>query len=80
MQTFDSLSKWCGADSCGCAVLDVDLKPLDCWDHGFESRCGNGCCFLWFIVCRAGSGLCDELITHSEESYWLCVSFTVCVI
>jgi hypothetical protein len=29
-------------------------------------------------VCCAGSGLCDKPITHSEESYWLCVSLTVC--
>jgi len=26
-----------------------------------------------FVVCFAGSGFCDELITLSEESYWLCV-------
>jgi len=26
-----------------------------------------------FVVCYAGSGLCDELITRSEEYYRLCV-------
>jgi len=25
-----------------------------------------------FLVCCVGSGLCDELITHSEESYCVC--------
>jgi hypothetical protein len=24
----------------GRGVYDVDLKPLDCWDRGFESRRG----------------------------------------
>jgi hypothetical protein len=26
------------------------------------------------VVCCVGSGLCDELITRSEESYRVCVS------
>jgi len=26
-----------------------------------------------FVVCCVGSGLWDELTTHSEEVYWLCV-------
>jgi hypothetical protein len=26
-----------------------------------------------FVVCRAGSGFCEELITSSEESYRMCV-------
>ena len=30
-----------------------------------------------FVVCCVGSGLCDELITRSEESYWVCVSLIV---
>jgi len=29
---------------------------------------------LVFVVCCVGSGLCDELITRSEEPYRLCVS------
>jgi hypothetical protein len=31
-----------------------------------------------FVVCCVGSGLCDELITKSEESYRVCVCVTVC--
>ena len=27
-----------------------------------------------FCICCVGSGLCDELITRSEESYQVCVS------
>ena len=30
-----------------------------------------------FIVCCVGSGLCDEMNTHAEESYRACVC--VCV-
>jgi hypothetical protein len=34
---------------------------------------------LGFVVCCVGSGLCDELITHSEEPYRFCVHVCVCV-
>jgi hypothetical protein len=33
-----------------------------------------------FVVCCVGSGLCDELITLSEESYRVCVCVCVCVV
>jgi len=29
------------------------------------------------VACRAGSGLCDKLITRSEESYGACVCLIV---
>ena len=32
-----------------------------------------------FVVCCVCSGLCDELITRSEESYQRCVCVCVCV-
>jgi hypothetical protein len=54
------------ADPSGRAVLDVGLRPLACWDCGFESSRGHGChkgCGL------SGRGLCDELISRPEESY-----------
>ena len=31
-----------------------------------------------FFVCYIVNGLCDELITHSEESYGGCVCLVVC--
>jgi len=31
-----------------------------------------GCSSLGFVACCVGSGLCDELIIRSEESYRLC--------
>ena len=35
-------------------------------------------CFV-FVVCCAGSGVCDGLVTRSEESYRVCVCVCVCV-
>ena len=52
------------------------LRPLDCWDCGFESRWGHGCSSVVYCV---GSGLCHELITHLEESYQVCVCVCLCV-
>ena len=36
--------------------------------------------FLELVLSRVGSGLCDELITRSEESYSVCVCVSVCLI
>jgi hypothetical protein len=30
------------------------------------------------FVCCIGSGLCDGLITHPEESYWVCRCVSDC--
>ena len=37
-----------------------------------RSRWGHDCSSCVFIVCCVGSGLCDELITRSEESCRVC--------
>ena len=55
------------------------LQQPDCRDYGFDSRLGHGCSSLVFVVCFVGSGLCDELITRSEESYRRCVCARACV-
>ena len=34
---------------------------------------------LLFVVCCVGSGLSDELISHSEEPYLVCVCVSNCV-
>jgi hypothetical protein len=39
----------------------------------FEFRWEHGCWSLVCVVCCAGSGLCDELNSRSEESYRVCV-------
>ena len=40
---------------------------------GFETPWGRGFSSLVFVVCCVGIGLHDELITHLEESYRMCV-------
>jgi hypothetical protein len=44
---------------------------------GFDFPWRNGCSSLVLVVCCVGSN-CDELITHSEESYRVCVCVCVC--
>jgi hypothetical protein len=56
----------------------VGLRPLDCWDCGFESRRGHGCSSFVFVVYFVGSGVCDELIAHSEEFWTVCVCVGMC--
>jgi hypothetical protein len=60
------------AETCGRAVYGVGLRPLACWDCGFESRRE-----AWMSVCcecsvLSGRGLWDGPITRSEESYRVC--------
>jgi hypothetical protein len=43
----------------GHAFYSVHLKPLSCWDHGFESCGGSE---------SSSRVLCDELITRSGET------------
>jgi len=54
----------------------VRLRPLVCWDCGFENRQGNGCLSLSCGCCvLSDRGLCDGLITRPGESYRvLCLS------
>ena len=56
-------------------VYGVGRQPLDCWDHRFKSHCEHGFSSLVFVVCCLGYG---EHITHSEESYQVCVCVCVC--
>jgi len=66
--------------TCRCRLpcgLRVVLRLLDRWDRGFESRWAHGCSPVVFVMCCMDSGLCDELIDRSEDSYQVCVC--VCV-
>jgi len=65
------------ADPSARAVQDVGLRPLYCWACGFEYRWGHGYSSVVFDGWCIGSGLFDELIIRSEESYRQCVC--VCV-
>ena len=43
------------------------LRPLACWDYGFESRRGH-----WSLRrVLSGRGLCDGLSPRAEDSYWM---------
>ena len=55
------------ASPSGRAVKGIGLRPLDCWDCGFESH-QDICCECCVL---SGRGLCDELITRPGESYQL---------
>ena len=66
-------SKWVSSETGVRAVYGVGLQPFDCWDCRFEYRWGHGYSSLVFVCC-VGSGLCDELITRSEEFYLVRVS------
>jgi hypothetical protein len=56
------------ADPSGSAVQGVGLRPLACWDRGFESDGGHE--FLSFSVfVLSGRSLCDGPIPRPEESY-----------
>jgi len=56
------------------------MRPLVCWDHVFEFCSGYGNSSLVCVVCCTGSGICDEVITRSEESdrVSVCVCLIVC--
>ena len=56
------------ADPSGRAVQGMGLRPLACWDCGFEPRRGHGCLSCECCV-LSGSALCVGLITLLEEFY-----------
>ena len=57
--------------SSGDGILNVGLRPLACCDRVFESHPGLGCFCVVKCCVLSGRGLCDGLITRSEESYRL---------
>jgi hypothetical protein len=65
------------ADPSDRAFQGVGLRPLACWDCGFESRRGHGCLSVVSVVCRQVEISASGLITLPEESYRVGVS---CVI
>jgi len=42
---------WCAAGPSGRVVSGVGLRPLDCWDYGFESHRVHRCLSVVIIVC-----------------------------
>jgi len=48
------------------------MRPLSCWDCGFESRRGHRCLSLCECYLFSGIGLCDGPILRRRESYRVC--------
>ena len=69
---------WPLADPGGRAVYGVGLRLLHCWDRGIESGLRHGGSSLGFVACCVDGGLCDELITRSQEPYQMCVRLLAC--
>jgi len=57
------------AGSSGRAVQGLGLRPLSCWDCGFQSRRGACISVSRERFVSSGTGLCDGPITRPEESY-----------
>jgi len=60
-----------GAGPSSRAVYCLGLRPLACWDRGFESHRGHECFSVVKCYVLSGRGFYDELITRPEESYRL---------
>ena len=56
------------ADTVGRAIYNLGLRPLTCWDCGFETRQSHGYLSLVRLV-LSGRGLCVGLILRPQESY-----------
>jgi len=51
------------ADHSGRAVYGVGLRPLACWDYGFEFRPAHGCVSLLSVVC------CQAEVSATDRSH-----------
>ena len=60
----------CKASPTGRAVLGVGLRPLTCWDYGFEYLRGHRSLSLVSVVLLE-RGPCVGPITRPEESNWV---------
>jgi hypothetical protein len=66
----------------GRAVYGLSLRPLACWDYGFESRRGNGCLAVVSVVCYVnvyamGRSLVQRIPT---ECMFVCVCVSLSLI
>ena len=64
-------------DSVDPRLWDVGLQSIECRNRSFESRWGHDCSSILFVLYCVGTGLCDELVTRSEDCCRVCVC--VCV-
>jgi hypothetical protein len=66
--------KTSSADPAGRAVLGVDLRPLACWDCGFEPRRGYACCILG-VLCAVRY----RSLRRADQSYRGVLQNVLCV-
>ena len=57
------------AGHCVRAVERVGVRPLACWNCGFESHRVMDVRLLWMLCVSSGRGLCDELIKRPIDCY-----------
>jgi hypothetical protein len=57
------------ADPSDRAVYGVSLRPIACWECGFESGRGHG--YMFVISVLTGTRPCEWLITRPKKSYWV---------
>jgi len=57
------------ANPSGSAVEGVILRPLACWDYGFESRRGHGCLSVVRVVCCQVQASLTGPICRPQVSY-----------
>jgi hypothetical protein len=68
-----------GTDPSGRTVLGVGLRPLACWDCGFESRRGHGCLFLVDVVCcQAEVSATGRFLVQNNPTECVCARATEC--
>jgi ATP-dependent 26S proteasome regulatory subunit len=68
-------NKYIFTDSGNRAVWGVGVRPLGCWDRGFESRLGNGCSSFVSVVWVAASAIISPLVQSSPTD---CVYVCLC--
>jgi hypothetical protein len=62
---------FCVSDPSGRAVSGEGLRPIICWNCGFEYRLEHTYLSLVSVVCLSGRDLCDGPIPRPEETYRL---------
>jgi hypothetical protein len=67
------------ADPAGPAVYGIGLRPLACWDCGFESHQVHGYLFLAnVVICQVEVSATDRSQVQRSPTEW-CVFVCVCV-
>jgi len=56
------------------SISKAGLRPLDCWEYGFESSWGHACLSLVVFLCCTDRGLCDwPILSPGSPTECVCV-------